>query len=102
MVMMEDALGRARLKNVGRERRGRGEKSSVRAVEVKKEVEVDVDVGGERQWLGLGDDYAYGLKYAIRREKSVGLGEAIEKELDKRGVQLRDAGESIPRLFVTF
>lgn len=48
--------------------------------------QVDVDVGGERQWLGIGDDYGYGLAYASRREKdkSDGLGEAIEKELGRR------------------
>ncbi|KAF7982217.1 hypothetical protein HWV62_29410 [Athelia sp. TMB] len=48
--------------------------------------EVNVDVGGERQWLGIGDDYGYGLAYASRREKdkSDGLGEAIEKELGRR------------------
>jgi len=86
--MMEDAFGRARLRNTGNEQ----QKNPRKVVEVRKEVDVDVDVGGERQWLGLGDDYAYGLGYASRREKSDGLGEAIEKELRKRGVRLRDAG----------
>lgn len=88
MAMMEDAFGRARLRNTGNEQ----QKNPRKVVEVRKEVDVDVNVGGERQWLGLGDDYAYGLGYASRREKSDGLGEAIEKELHKRGVRLRDAG----------
>lgn len=67
--------------------------------------EVDVDVGGERQWLGIGDDYGYGLAYASRREKdkSDGLGEAIEKELGRRRAggdntrQSSDDGTSRPR-----
>jgi hypothetical protein len=95
MAMMEDAFGRARLRHTGRECGSQREKRFGRAVEVRKVVDVDVDVGGERQWLGLGDDYAYGLGYASRREKSDGLGEAIEKELDRRGVRLRDVGKSI-------
>ncbi|KIM75790.1 hypothetical protein PILCRDRAFT_826947 [Piloderma croceum F 1598] len=86
MAMMEAAFGRARLRNTGRVQ----EMTLTKAVEVRKDVDVDVDVSGERQWLGLGDDYAYGLGYASRQEKSDGLCEAIEKELDKRGVQLRD------------
>ncbi|KII96195.1 hypothetical protein PLICRDRAFT_96965, partial [Plicaturopsis crispa FD-325 SS-3] len=39
---------------------------------------------GERQWLGKGDDYAYGLEYAGRREKSEALGTQIERELARR------------------
>jgi hypothetical protein len=53
-------------------------------VEVQVVESVDVDVAGEQQWLGLGDDYVYGLGYA-RREKSEALGLQIEKELQKRG-----------------
>ena len=93
MAMMEDVFGRARLRNAGKEPGSRPEKDLGIAVEVRKDV--DVDVGGERQWLGIGDDYAYGLGYVSRRENSDGLGEAIRKELDRRGVQLRDAGRSI-------
>jgi len=46
--------------------------------------QVDVDVAGERQWLGLGDDYGYGLGY-FRRERSDALSIQIERELQKRG-----------------
>jgi hypothetical protein len=48
------------------------------------EREVEVDVGGERQWLGNGDDYAYGLGY-FRRERSEAFSVQVEKELQKRG-----------------
>jgi hypothetical protein len=46
--------------------------------------QVEVEVSGERQWLGLGDDYGYGLGY-FRRERSEGLSVQIEKELQQRG-----------------
>ncbi|KAI0249237.1 organic solute transporter Ostalpha-domain-containing protein [Lactifluus subvellereus] len=48
------------------------------AVEEVAEVEID----GERQWLGLGDDYGYGFS---RRERSEALDVQLEKELGKRG-----------------
>ena len=46
-------------------------------------VEETVHIGAERQWLGVGDDYAYGLGYHTRnaREKSDELGEQINKGL---------------------
>jgi hypothetical protein len=96
IAMMQDVFGHARLGVTGMEGDAQREKNLGMTVEVRKEV--DIDVGGERQWLGLGDNYAYGIGYA-RREKSDGLGEAIEKELDRRGVQLRDAGQSIYMFF---
>lgn len=83
VAVMENAFGRGR-----REKRN----NDTGVVVVMEEVDVDVDIGGERQWLGVGDDYAYGLGYASRKEKSDGLGEAIEKELGKRGVDIRDSG----------
>ncbi|KAJ3535373.1 hypothetical protein NM688_g6987 [Phlebia brevispora] len=60
------------------------------AVEV--EVEETVHVGQERQWLGVGDNYAYSLAYQSRHqeEKSEGLGDQIERELAKRGHPLPD------------
>ncbi|KAH9073080.1 organic solute transporter Ostalpha-domain-containing protein [Lactarius deliciosus] len=39
-------------------------------------------VDGERQWLGAGDEYDYGLS---RRERSEALGVVVERELEKRG-----------------
>lgn len=89
IAMLENAFGRERLRPS--EAEIQREKPIV-AVEIKEEV--DVDVGGERQWLGVGDNYAYGLGYASRREKSDGLGEAIAKELEKRGVTLRGSSRS--------
>lgn len=57
-------------------------------VTVNVAVEETVHIGEERQWLGVGDDYAYGLGYHTRRprEKSDGLEEQIEQELTSRGV----------------
>lgn len=54
-------------------------------------VEETVHIGEERQWLGVGDDYAYGLGYHSRtaRQKSDGLEEQIERELMSRGVAYR-------------
>ena len=83
VAVMENAFGRSRLS----EREKNGATKGVEVVE-----EVDVDIGGERQWLGVGDDYAYGLAYANRKERSDGLEEAIEKELVKRGVDIRKSG----------
>ncbi len=48
-------------------------------LEVDKTVEVAVD--GEKQWLGVGDNYGYGLS---RRERSEALVIQLEKEPEKR------------------
>lgn len=58
-------------------------------VQVEIDKDVEVDIGGERQWLGIGDNYGYGLKF-LRRERSEGLEEQIAKELEKRGYTLRE------------
>ncbi|KAF5351717.1 hypothetical protein D9756_007521 [Leucocoprinus leucothites] len=58
-------------------------------VQVEINERIEVDVGGEKQWLGTGDNYGYGLKF-LRRERSEGLEEQIEKELEKRGYTLRN------------
>jgi hypothetical protein len=50
-----------------------------------EQAEVDV---GEKQWLGIGDDYGYGLRF-LRKERSESLENQIEKELKKRGYTLR-------------
>ena len=59
---------------------GRPREAKEPVVEIDTSVEVAVD--GERQWLGVGDDYGYGLS---RRERSETLGIQFEKELEKRG-----------------
>ncbi|EPQ55002.1 DUF300-domain-containing protein [Gloeophyllum trabeum ATCC 11539] len=76
-AVMEDVFGRSRVVWPAPEKG------------VRMEVEETVDVGGERQWLGVGDDYGYGLGY-IRREKSEALEDQIEKELQKRGYTIKD------------
>jgi len=63
------------------------------AIQVEVVERVDVDVEGERQWLGLGDDYGYGLAYA-RREKSDAFGEQIERELQIRGYGSESLGQN--------
>ena len=54
------------------------------SLKVEVEQDITVDIEGERQWLGLGDDYAYGLGY-MRKEKSDELEVQIGRELEKRG-----------------
>lgn len=82
---LEAALGKTRPSRFGADLGDtKNEKSTTNAVEVEVEQRVDVDVSGERQWLGVGDDYGYGLGYS-RREKSDGLEEQIERELQRRG-----------------
>lgn len=49
------------------------------------DVNQEVHVEDELQWLGLGDDHAYGLGFS-RRERSVGLEEQIQLELERRGL----------------
>jgi hypothetical protein len=64
-------------------------------VEVEVEEQVDVDIGGEKQWLGLGDNYGYGLQY-FRRERSDGLEVQIGRELERRGYTPR--GQNLPQI----
>ncbi|TFK23673.1 DUF300-domain-containing protein [Coprinopsis marcescibilis] len=63
------------------------------AMDISINQEVQVEVGGERQWLGVGDDYGYGLGY-FRRERSEGLGVQIEKELQQIGYSM-DSTQSV-------
>ncbi|KAG6920013.1 hypothetical protein DXG01_010081 [Tephrocybe rancida] len=85
----EEAFGRPRTSaknnNSGADEISRGKVATLPKVEIEVLEDVDVDIEGERQWLGLGDDYGYGLQYS-RREKSDSLGTQIEKELEKRGL----------------
>ncbi|KAI9064028.1 hypothetical protein FKP32DRAFT_588534 [Trametes sanguinea] len=93
-AVLEDVFGRSRIAI----RRDASVPASGRAMASEKdlgvtvEVEKEVHVNDERQWLGIGDDYVYGLGYQSKpqRERSEGLGEQIEKELTKRGYGLRD------------
>ena len=68
---------------------GKGDRKGSLSVEM--EVEEVMHVGDERQWLGLGDEYAYGIGYHSRRlrEKSDGLEDQIDKELTARGYRKR-------------
>lgn len=77
----------------GKERDGKGGKQTKETLDVGMEVEEVMHVEGERQWLGLGDEYAYGMGYHSRRirEKSDGLEEQIDKELTTRGYRKRGA-----------
>ena len=86
VAMLESAFDKSR-EQVWRERR---EEEKERSLQVGKAVEVDVD--GERQWLGAGDDYDYGLS---QRGRSEALGVVVDRELDKRGYG-RSGGECEP------
>ncbi|KAG5633983.1 hypothetical protein H0H81_004047, partial [Sphagnurus paluster] len=88
----EEAFGRPRLSElkVGLNPDKPHEETSptLPVVKIGIEEELNVDVEGERQWLGIGDDYGYGIGY-IRRERSDSLSVQIEKELKKRGYSTR-------------
>lgn len=68
---------------------------SGRLNEVFVDVEREVFLGSERQWLGVGDtrDYVLG---SITREKSEGFEDAVARELYERGYTLR--GNVLPAL----
>ncbi|KAI0731413.1 organic solute transporter Ostalpha-domain-containing protein [Earliella scabrosa] len=89
---LENVFGRSRFA-ITREANSSGSKVNVSEKDagVTVEVEKEVHVGDERQWLGLGDDYIYGLGYQAKRqrERSEGLESQIEKELARRGYSLR-------------
>jgi hypothetical protein len=76
MAVLENAFD----KSLPEMRRGRPKEEMGLVLEVDTTVEVAVD--GEKQWLGVGDNYGYGLS---RRERSEALGMQFEKELEKRG-----------------
>ncbi|KAN0131911.1 DUF300 domain containing protein [Lactarius tabidus] len=76
VAMLESAFDKSR-EQVWRERR---EEEKERDLQVIKTVEIDVD--GEMQWLGAGDDHEYGFS---RRERSEALGLVAERELEERG-----------------
>ena len=83
----EEAFGKARIpERILLEKTGplRKERPTLPSLKVEVEQDIAVDIEGERQWLGLGDNYAYGLGY-MRREKSDELEVQIGRELEKRG-----------------
>ncbi|TFK51154.1 DUF300-domain-containing protein [Heliocybe sulcata] len=85
-AIMEDIMGRSRFQ-------APAEKG------VRVEVEETVHVAGERQWLGTGDDYGYGLGY-IRREKSEPFEDQVERELQKRGYTYKNGWWPVLRFYV--
>jgi hypothetical protein len=76
MAVLENAFD----KSLPEMRLGRPKQEKELVLEVDTTVEVAVD--GEKQWLGVGDNYGYGLS---RRERSEALGMQFDKELEKRG-----------------
>ena len=88
-AVLEGVFGQSRIRLEGKlptttEKTVAKEKSSM---SVQVDVEETVFINRERQWLGVGDDYAYGLGYHSRRQKerSEGLEEGIQRELEQRG-----------------
>lgn len=59
----------------------KNKKSTCHPAKIEVDRCVEVAVEGQRQWLGLGK---YG-RYAWERERSTGLGEQIDQELERRG-----------------
>ncbi|KAF5325855.1 hypothetical protein D9611_000018 [Ephemerocybe angulata] len=95
----EEAFGQARpaqpkaKKGVAANRKANQPNLSPSDITIRQEVEVDVS--GERQWLGLGDDYGYGLGY-FRRQKSERLSVQIGKELQARGYSPEELPARVP------
>ncbi|TFK88433.1 DUF300-domain-containing protein [Polyporus arcularius HHB13444] len=92
---LENVFGRSRYAIVRGARpsdskAGASEKQLGVTVQVEEEVRID----NERQWIGLGNDYIYGLGYQAKRkrERSEGLESQIEKELAMHGYTLRGPG----------
>lgn len=91
---LEDVFGRSRIaihREANISASGKPMRPPEKELSVSVDVEKEVHVNDERQWLGVGDDYIYGLGYQAkpRREKSDGLEEQIDRELAKRGYTLR-------------
>jgi hypothetical protein len=68
---------------------------SGRLDEVLVNVEREIYLGSERQWLGVGDSHHYVLG-SIAQEKSEGFEDGVAKELYKRGYTLK--GKVLPAL----
>lgn len=82
---LEGVFGRSRFDIAQKQKNGVYDEKTQKSVAVSVDVDEMVHLGEERQWLGVGDNYAYGLKYQARKEKSDSLGRQIEKELESRG-----------------
>ncbi|KAF9652079.1 DUF300-domain-containing protein [Thelephora ganbajun] len=65
---------------------------SGRLDDVLVDVEREVYLGSERQWLGVGDSHGYVLG-SVTREKSEGFEAAVANELYRRGYTLREASK---------
>ncbi|TBU60568.1 organic solute transporter Ostalpha-domain-containing protein [Dichomitus squalens] len=98
-AVLEDVFGRSRIaiyREANGSASGPGKLNSApeKDLSVTVQVEKEVRVGDERQWLGVGDDYVYGLGYQAKRqrERSEGLESQIEKELARRGYTLQGSG----------
>ncbi|KAH9940896.1 DUF300-domain-containing protein [Epithele typhae] len=89
-VALENVFGRSRY-DISREANEPKVATGEKELNVSVMVEKEVRIGEEQQWLGLGDEYKYGLGYQSRRqrERSEGLESQIEKELSRRGYTLR-------------
>ncbi|KAM5544184.1 hypothetical protein V8D89_001844 [Ganoderma adspersum] len=92
-AVLENVFGRSRftiVHDANGSSSGKGN-ASEKDLSVNVRVEKEVHVDDERQWLGAGDDYVYGIGYQARRQKepSEGLESQIEKELARRGYTLR-------------
>lgn len=85
-AVREDLFGWSKWEMKGRMTEKKPETSGVRI-----NVEEMVHLDSERQWLGVGNDYGYGLGYHSRRvqERSDPLEEQINKELSAREVGKR-------------
>lgn len=94
-AVLEGVFGHTRIQVRGLDATAPSKQASAKdekdVLAVRMDVEETVHIGAERQWLGVGDDYAYGLGYHSRtsREKSDGLQEQIERELTDRGYTRR-------------
>ncbi|KAH9846988.1 DUF300-domain-containing protein [Lenzites betulinus] len=88
---LETVFGRSRIA-INRGANTSMARASEKELSVAVAVEKEVHINDERAWLGVGDDYVYGLGYQARprREKSEGLEEQIERELARRGYGLQD------------
>ena len=83
-----------------REKKGASPLSQVesgRLDEVLVDVEREVFLDSERQWLGVGNNHGYVLG-SVTREKSEGFEDAVAKELYRRGYTLRGKHLVVPTM----